>query len=116
DGIPVAPTVTATTPANHATGVLRTTKVLATFSRPIDQATVTPSTFTLTKPDGTPVPAGVAYDGASQTATLTPTTQLDASTVYTAHLTTGIQAASDHTPLAGAESWSFTTVASAPTV
>src|SRR5205807_9972305 len=72
--------------------------------------------WTLTRADGTAVTASVAYDGTPNTATLTPTAPLDASTTYTTALDTTVKAA-DGTPLAASVSSSFTTAAaSAPTV
>jgi hypothetical protein len=65
------------------------------------------------------VAGAVAYDGATDTATLTPTAALAAGTAYTARLEATVKAA-DGAPLAAAVSWTFTTAAaaspSAPTV
>jgi hypothetical protein len=110
-------TVTATSPAGGATGVARTTSVRATFSRSVEPATVTSSTFTLRKTaDGTAVGAALAYDGATKTAVLTPSSALAAATMYTAALTIGVRA-TDGAPLATQVEWSFTTAdAPAPTV
>src|SRR5207253_1712688 len=92
------------------TGVARNTTVQATFSRALDASTVSASTFTLKKPDNSTVPATVAYDATSKTATLTPSAQLDPGTIYTAQLTTGIRSSGDLTPLAIPVTWTFTTV------
>jgi hypothetical protein len=102
--------VTGTSPAAGATGVSRDTAVTATFSRAMNAATITGSTFTLTGPGGA-VAATVTYDSGSLTATLTPTAQLAASTSYTARLETGITSA-DGAALASAVTWSFTTTGS----
>ena len=67
-----APTVTGVSPADGATQVAVGTTVQATFSASVDPATVTAQTFTLSGPAGA-VPAAVAYDDATRTATLTPT-------------------------------------------
>jgi hypothetical protein len=101
-------TVSASSPPGGATGVLRGTSVSATFSRGVDASTVTATSFTLKAPDGSLVPASVTYNGASQQATLTPSSLLTASTTYTARLATSIEA-SDGTPLSTAYTWSFTT-------
>src|SRR5207237_139895 len=45
-----APTVTANTPANNATGVATTAAPTATFSRAMDATTITNASFTLTGP------------------------------------------------------------------
>ncbi len=102
-----APTVVSTTPGD---GAPKATRVTATFSRAIDPATVSASTFTLRQPDGTLVPSGVAYDGNSMTATLTPNALLTGATTYTARLD-GTVSAADGTPLGTPVSWSFTTAA-----
>jgi hypothetical protein len=106
---PPAPTVTATSPVAGSTFVARSTAVTATFSRAMDPATVSGSTFALTGPGGT-VGATVAYDAAANVATLTPAALLSAGTTYTAQVTTGAKAL-DGTPLAAAATWSFTTSA-----
>jgi Concanavalin A-like lectin/glucanases superfamily/Malectin domain/Domain of unknown function (DUF1929)/Bacterial Ig domain/Bacterial Ig-like domain len=101
--------VTGTNPDNGATGIAPSTSIRATFSRPMDASTITGSSFTLKRSsDGTAVAASVAYDGSSNTATLTPTTALASTTGYTARLDTTIKS-SDGTPLPSAYSWSFTT-------
>ena len=107
---PPAPTVVSQTPANAATNVGVSTAVTATFSRDMDPASITATTFTLSPTAGTAVAATVAYDAATLTATLSPSAPLTNSTGYTARLTTGVRAA-DGTALASAVTWSFTTVA-----
>ena len=111
------PTVTGTVPASGATGVAATIAPTATFSRAMDATTITTTSFTLKRPDLTVVPATVAYNSGTLTATLTPTAALAASTTYTASLATTIKA-SDGVALASAVTWTFTTAAAggAPTV
>src|SRR5207253_1673647 len=109
----VAPTVTANSPANGATGVATSVAPTATFSRAMDASSITSSSFTLTPAGGSPVAASIAYSGG--VATLTPTVALANNTTYTAKLDTTVKAA-DGVALASAYSWSFTTVNSAPTV
>jgi hypothetical protein len=108
------PTVTSTSPANGATGVSSLTSVTATFSRSMDQTTITTSSFTLTPSGGSPVAATVSYNAGTNTATLAPSSALAGSTTYTANLAATIKA-SDGTPLASAVTWSFTTVAASGT-
>src|SRR5205807_1614696 len=110
----IAPTVTASTPANNATGVATGAAPTATFSRGMDSTTITGTSFTLTGPSGA-VAASVAYNGATNTATLTPSAALANNTTYTAKLDTTVKA-SDGVALAAAYNWSFTTVNTAPTV
>src|SRR5207253_2976451 len=49
-----APTVTANTPANNASGVATSVAPTATFSRAMDASTITSSSFTLTPAGGSP--------------------------------------------------------------
>jgi hypothetical protein len=109
-----APTVTATSPANGATGVSATVQPTATFSRSMDVATITSSSFVLRDAAGTAVAASVSYDSATLTARLAPGAALAASTAYTATLSTAVKAA-DGTALAAPVSWTFTTAAAADT-
>jgi hypothetical protein len=102
------PTVTAVTPADTTGYVARDGSVTATFSRGMDNSTVTASAFTLTAADGTSVPSSVSYDAASRIATLTPTQQLAGNTVYTARLDSSV-ADSQGTGLGSAVTWSFST-------
>ncbi|MGH7627903.1 MAG: Ig-like domain-containing protein [Gemmatimonadales bacterium] len=53
--------IVAVTPAEGATDAEPAGQVLARFDRPIDAATLTPSTFTLTR-DGTALASAVSYD------------------------------------------------------
>ena len=110
---PIPPTVTSKTPADGATGVSPTVHPSAAFSRSLDPATVTSSSFTLRASDGTGVPATVAYDDAFRTATLTPTAPLNLDTIYTATLDTTIKA-TDGVALASPVSWSFRTPPAPP--
>src|SRR5207244_3885428 len=77
-------------------------------SRPLDPSTLTTSTFTLQRPDGSTVVATPGYSAATNSATLTPAAPLTFSTTYTATLTTGVKA-SDGLALAQDVSWPFTT-------
>ena len=114
-----APTVTATTPAAGATGVNAFAPVSASFSDALDPASVSNSTFSLRNTvTGALVTASVRYDAATRTATLTPSTALQASTGYTATLRGGAAEPrikdTAGNALAASQSWSFTTAASAP--
>jgi fibronectin type 3 domain-containing protein len=107
---PSAPRVSSTSPADGATNVARTVAATATFSRAMDASTITGSSFTLEKNDGTTVAGTVSYDAATSRATVTPAAALDYSTTYTARLRTSVKAA-DGTPLQFTASWAFTTPA-----
>ena len=112
------PMVDSVSPSDEAKEVTSSTDVEATFSKDM---VVTPSTFTLVKneSDGstTPVDATVYssikyYNGiATKTATLNPSSNLQATTKYTATLKGGPDGAKDTggNPLAEDYVWSFTT-------
>ena len=103
------PTVTASVPANGATGVSTTAAITATFSEAIDPATISSSSFTLSGPGGA-VAATVSYNASTFVATLTPNAALAASTSYTATVTTAVKDLAGNA-LASNVSWSFTTAA-----
>jgi hypothetical protein len=106
------PRVVSTVPANGATAVTVNTGISATFSEPMDPATVTAATFTLAGPGASPVAGTVSYSGS--TATFTPKTVLATGTLYMATITSGAKNAAG-TGLAGNFVWTYTTVV-APTV
>ena len=107
------PTVTANTAANGATGVSPgTTAVTATFSEPMNPATVNTSTFELRDSTNALVAANVSYS--ANTATLTPNAALNNSATYTATVKGGgtdprVKDVAGNA-LAANVTWSFTTV------
>ncbi|MFY9975430.1 MAG: DUF4082 domain-containing protein, partial [Chromatiaceae bacterium] len=107
----VAPTVVAFTPGDGETDVSRANAVAATFSEPMDAATITAAKFQLIDPLGATVNASVSYDAETRTATLTPSSALAAESAYTAILYSG---ATDlfANPIVSDLSWTFTTEAS----
>ena len=107
------PTVTGHVPASDAEGVVPAANVSVSFSEPMSDASIDPSTFTLRDPSGTLVPAAVAYDSPSRTATLDPQSLLADSTRYTATVKGGASGVKDSAgnALAADETWSFTTAA-----
>jgi len=107
----VAPTVTFTAPLNTATGVSLNANITATFSEAMSPTTISASTFTLMQ--GTTAVAGtVSY--ADTIAVFNSTSDLAASTVYTATVTTGATDVAGNA-LAAAKTWSFTTGTTADT-
>ena len=121
-GAGLAPTITATTPANSTpavTGVATNSSVFVTFGQPMAPATINTSSFTLACPAGTPVAASVSYDAATQVATLTPTTALSPNTVCVASVTSAAQTTAGF-GMPSPYTWSFTTTgladATRPTV
>jgi hypothetical protein len=100
------PTVTATAPAAGATGVSVGSQVVATFSEPVQPATVS---FVVTGPSGA-VNGTVTFDSANQTATFSPAAALATQSTYTATVSGAKDAAGNQmSPV----SWSFTTQAAA---
>lgn len=105
----IAPWVTSQSPLPGASGVAAGGKVTVGFSEPVTGIDAT--TFTLTGSSG-PVPATVTYDAALQAATLVPSAQLVAATLYTAAVSGSVSDTAGN-PLTST-SWSFTTVAPPP--
>jgi methionine-rich copper-binding protein CopC len=105
------PTVTDTDPDNNATNVAPGANVAATFSEPLNAATVSGSSFELRDPAGNAVAATVAYDAVTRTATLDPANPLANATTYTATVRGGASGVKDSSgnAMAGDQVWSFTT-------
>ena len=119
-GAGMAPAVTTTVPAVSVpvvSGVATNSRVQATFSKPMLGSSLTPASFSLACPSGTPVTAAVSYDAPTQTATLTPAAALPLATLCTATLSTAVQDTLGFY-LASNFSWSFMTTGDAvrPTV
>jgi methionine-rich copper-binding protein CopC len=101
------PTVTSTSPASGATGTPVGSTVTGVFSEAIQESTIT---FELRNAANVVVPASLAYNATSRTATLTPNAALATATTYTARIS-GVRDVSGNTmdPL----TWTFTTAANA---
>ena len=111
------PTITGLTPADGSSGVSTASSPTATFSEPIDQATLTTTNLRLVVPGTTtPLAATVTYDPASQTATLDPTAALVPSTTYVVTARGGGSGIKDLAGLALAadRTWTFGTAAAPP--
>jgi hypothetical protein len=117
-----APTVTSASPARSATKVARNTIVTGTFSEKMDPKTlVTPTdqanpnvgtstTFTLVKNGTTTrISATVSYDDSTNKVKLTPSTNLDARTKYTAKITGDAKDLAGNALANAPYTWSFTT-------
>lgn len=98
------PVIVATNPANQAVDVAADAPVTATFSKEIDDATLTAASFYLDKG----VTGTVTY--ADKLATLLPDSPLDYSTYYTATITAAVQDTFGNA-LQGDYTWGFTTQA-----
>ena len=108
------PTVTLVTPANGNSGLCSTTAIIsATFSKAMNPATITTSTFTVTAPGGASVAGTVSYAAATNIATFTPSSALALNTAYTATITTGA-ADTFGNRLEANFVWTFTTGAACP--
>jgi chitodextrinase len=107
----VPPTVYSNIPWNNSSGRRITTNVNATFSEPIDPATVTAGTFELLDPTNRLVAATVTYDSSTWTATLNPNVDLAYSTTYMVTLKGGSNGVKDlaGNSLANDLIWSFST-------
>ncbi len=107
-----APTVTTINPADGATAVCLTRVVSATFSEPMNAATITPSTFTVTN-GGVAVAGSVSYDAASRVASFTTTSAAGfaPSTAFVVTIRSGSAGVMDlaGNALATNRVWSFTT-------
>ena len=108
-----APRINFTNPVNLATNVSVVTKAInATFSEPMDPATISTATFTLTGPGVTPVTGTVSYDPLNNVATFAPLADLAFSTQYTATVT-GATDLAGNALVSGLvpNPWTFTTAA-----
>ena len=83
------PTVVSTTPPASATDVGVGEKLSVKFNEPMQPASITSTTFQLRNASNALVPATVAYDDTTNTATLTPLAALSFSSAYTAVLQAG---------------------------
>ena len=104
------PTVSSTVPSSNAVGIPVNAAVTATFSEPVNPATVTTASFLLRDAAGNPVSGSVTVS--DSTALFTPAGALAYATVYTATLTTAVHDLPGNA-LAGDYQWEFTT-ANAP--
>ena len=102
------PLVSSTNPVDTAPGVSTNQKIVVTFDKVMDSATITGTTFTLTGPGVTPVIGNVTYSTIGNTATFTPSSTLATSILYTATITTGVADLAGNT-LASNFVWTFTT-------
>src|SRR5438105_3404876 len=85
-GNPTVPLGSSTDPPNNSTGVATNKQVSAVFSRAMDPASITGTTFTL-KQGTTAIGGAVSYAGT--TATFVPTSLLGTSSTYVASISTG---------------------------
>jgi len=108
-----APAVLSVFPVDSSTNVAINTLVTATFTEPMDSATIIAANFTV-KAGTAAVDGSVTYDSVNKVATFTPSANLASSTVYTATVTTGAKDLAGN-GLAVNKVWTFTTSATADT-
>ncbi len=106
-----SPTVIFTDPASGKKDVPIGTEVTALFSEKINVSTVATSTFILKDITGKSIFGTVSASG--ETATFTPSKELDYETKYAARLTTEIKDAAGN-PIDRDYTWEFTTIPSIP--
>jgi hypothetical protein len=108
-----APTVTSVTPPTGSAPICPNNALItATFSKPMNAATINTATFTLTSA-GTSISGAVTYVAATNIATFTPAASLTPSMPYTATITTAAQDPFGN-GLASNFVWNFTTSAACP--
>lgn len=100
-------TIISTNPNNDATTQPINNTIVATFSERMDETTLTTDTFTVIGDNEAALVGSVSLDAASSTSTFTPTSNLTASTRYTATITT-LAKSSTGESLAHNYVWTFT--------
>jgi len=107
-----APTVATISPTDGSTGACLGTAVSATFSEPMDTATLTTTNFGVTA-GGTAVAGSVSYDAPTRVATFTPSNAAGfaPSTALVVTVRSGVTGVLDlaGNPLAANRVWNFTT-------
>ncbi|MGA2351153.1 MAG: Ig-like domain-containing protein [Terracidiphilus sp.] len=106
------PSVVSSTPAQGATDVVINTAINATFSIPMNPASINATTFSVTNSGGA-VAGTVTYSGT--TATFTPSANLAYGALYTATITTGATGLGG-TPLIASYVWTFTPITPPPLI
>ncbi|MCR6719800.1 MAG: Ig-like domain-containing protein [Chitinophagaceae bacterium] len=107
----IAPTITAVTPANNATGVQPTIVVTAVFSEELDVATINASTVELRNSANTLIPSTISYNNTTRTLSITPNSSLTGSMVFNVLIKAGASGVKDLSgnALATNYTWSFAT-------
>lgn len=102
------PAVVSVDPAADAVDVPFNSIITVNFSKEMDDATITPETFTISLPDGSLVDGAITFSSDLFSTYFTPTEELTDNTTYTAHVSNeitdlgGLHIEADH-------DWSFTT-------
>lgn len=104
----IHPTISLSVPAPDATDVAINRKITVTFSEAMSASTINGTSFRVTGPGGSNVVGLVTYTAVGRSASFVPTSDLAASTSYTATITTGVEDISGNA-LANNYTWDFTT-------
>ncbi len=107
---PIPPHIAGHTPADGAVNCPLNQVVAVTFDTSMDASTFIPSSFYFAKRGGFPLPATLAYDPATMTATLTPATPLEEATTYDVTLTSVVRGSTGMFVVGTPVVWSFTTI------
>ncbi|MEZ0605229.1 Ig-like domain-containing protein [Paraburkholderia sp. IW21] len=102
------PAVSSAVPLPGATGVGTTTKIIATFGKDMNPATISGSSFTVAGPGGAPIAGTVSYIVGAKAAVFAPANPLPINTALTATITSAAQDLSGNA-LSGNFVWTFTT-------
>ncbi|HEY4308987.1 MAG TPA: Ig-like domain-containing protein [Pirellulales bacterium] len=89
------PTVVGVTPAGASTNVATSASITATFSEPLNVASVTSNTFQLRDSNSNLIAATVSYNAANKTVSLTPTSALANGMTYMLTIVGGASGAKD---------------------
>jgi hypothetical protein len=108
------PAVSTASPVNAATNVALASTVALTFSEPVNPATVTAASFTVTSAGG-PVGGTISFSAGNTVATFTPSSPLTGTTTYTVTATTAVQDVNSNALVAPFTS-TFTTLTVTPTI
>lgn len=109
----ISPTVMSRSPSPGEVGAAPDQGVTVTFSEPMDVASVTTSTFSVTDESSMLVAGAVTLDTTETVATFTPIADLTRGTKYEVVLSTGLADLAGN-PLTTGVTWTFTTAAGPP--
>ena len=105
-----SPQITSVTPPRDARDVELYSDITATFSKPMNPATIHENSFVLRGPSSAIVPATVEYNGTTNTAILSPSSSLAGGTTYTVTISGEARDLAGNS-LGSSTVWSFTTTA-----
>ena len=106
----IPPRVVSKTPADGAVNVPVSQVISITFDSPMRASTFTPFSFYMSKRGGPVMPAAIAYDEATKTATLTPAAELEEAATYDVTLIGPATGANGMYVYDAPVLWSFSTV------